>query len=536
MNRKLTEKELLSSLDEAIEKGWIFACFQPKVNHSTKRIIGAEALMRWRDPEAGMQYPSDFIPVLENAGMLWKADLAIFERVCSFQERALASDIHPVPVSFNISRFDILHDDYTLSLEEIRKRHGVPVRLLHAEITESSVIGGPERVAAFVSGLQEIGYKVEMDDFGSGYSSLNVLKDLPFDFIKLDMRFFSGGMTGRGGAIINAVVQMARWLHTPVIAEGLETEPQADFMESIGCSYIQGYLYSKPVPEEEFRRKLETSASEPVAPAIELPEEMDAGKFWDPSSMETLIFNSYVGGAAIISLRQGRIEILRVNRKYSKEIGLVMSDQEILRLDALGTLDTDNRRVYLDALRRASETGEEQSCETWRTICSKCCGSDRICVRSFIRELGRAGDQTFYYVMVQNITAEKKSYDELLRSEKRYHYAAEHDSSFAWEYDIRTHEMRPCSRCIRELGLPAVIRDYPEPVIKSRLFQPDFADEYREWYRKLAEGVPYLEDVMLLTDNRIPFRVAYTNEFDEAGRPLRAYGSATPVSTGEKKD
>ena len=483
-----------------------------------------------------MQYPSDFIPVLENAGMLWKADLAIFERVCSFQERALASDIHPVPVSFNISRFDILHDDYTLSLEEIRKRHGVPVRLLHAEITESSVIGGPERVAAFVSGLQEIGYKVEMDDFGSGYSSLNVLKDLPFDFIKLDMRFFSGGMTGRGGAIINAVVQMARWLHTPVIAEGLETEPQADFMESIGCSYIQGYLYSKPVPEEEFRRKLETSASEPVAPAIELPEEMDAGKFWDPSSMETLIFNSYVGGAAIISLRQGRIEILRVNRKYSKEIGLVMSDQEILRLDALGTLDTDNRRVYLDALRRASETGEEQSCETWRTICSKCCGSDRICVRSFIRELGRAGDQTFYYVMVQNITAEKKSYDELLRSEKRYHYAAEHDSSFAWEYDIRTHEMRPCSRCIRELGLPAVIRDYPEPVIKSRLFQPDFADESREWYRKLAEGVPYLEDVMLLTDNRIPFRVAYTNEFDEAGRPLRAYGSATPVSTGEKKD
>ena len=86
-----------------------------------------------------------------------------------------------------------------------------------------------------MSGLQEIGYKVEMDDFGSGYSSLNVLKDLPFDFIKLDMRFFSGGMTGRGGAIINAVVQMARWLHTPVIAEGLETEPQADFMESY-CS------------------------------------------------------------------------------------------------------------------------------------------------------------------------------------------------------------------------------------------------------------------------------------------------------------
>ena len=461
--------------------------------------------MRWRDPEAGMQYPSDFIPVLENAGLLWKADLAIFERVCSFQERALASDIHPVPVSFNISRFDILHDDYAVSLEEIRKRHGVPVRLLHAEITESSVIGGPERVSAFVSGLQEIGYKVEMDDFGSGYSSLNVLKDLPFDFIKLDMRFFSGGMTGRGGAIINAVVQMARWLHTPVIAEGVETGPQADFMESIGCSYIQGYLYSKPVPEEEFRGKLE-------------------------------IFNCYVGGAAIISLRRGRIEILRVNRKYSKEIGLSMSEQEVMRLDALGTMDTDNRRVYLDALRRASETGEEQSCETWRTVRSKCCGSDRICVRSFIRELGRAGDQAFYYVMVQNITAEKKSYDELIRSEKRYHYAAEHDSSFAWEYDIRTHEMRPCSRCIRELGLPAVIRDYPEPVIKSRLFQPDFADEYREWHKKLEEGVPYLEDVMLLTDERIPFRVAYTNEFDEAGRPLRAYGSATPLSAGEKKD
>ncbi len=193
-----------------------------------------------------------------------------------------------------MSCYDIYHDDYVDKIEHLRASYDIPVKLLHIEITESSAIGGMELVSDVLSRLHSYGYTVEMDDFGSGYLSLNVLKDLEVDVIKLDMRFLSGGsIGGRGGTIINAIVQMTKWLNTPVIAEGVETLEQADYMKSIGCSYIQGYLYSKPVTEDEFVEKLGQLEHEPVAPAIVM-EQMDAGKFWDPDSLETLIFNNYV--------------------------------------------------------------------------------------------------------------------------------------------------------------------------------------------------------------------------------------------------
>jgi len=528
MDKKMSEQELLAALDDAVKDGQIIVYYQPKVNHSTKRMIGAEALMRWKHPLYGMQYPSDFIPVLEKNDLLYKADLAVFEAVCKFQRKRLDEGTPTVPISCNMSRYDFYCRDYVEKIEQIRNKYDVPVKLLHIEITESSAIGGMEQVAKTVERLHDLGYKVEMDDFGSGYSSLNVLKDLPVDFIKLDMRFFSGKINSRGGIIINTVVQMAIWLNTPVIAEGVETMEQADYMKSIGCFYIQGYLYSKPLREEDFVGKLQQLEVEPVEQTITL-EGMDARKFWDPDSLETLIFNNYVGGAAIFYYLHGRLEIIRVNKKYMTEIGMNMSERDVLTGDPWRSVDLENRKIYEETLRRAIKSGDEECCEIWRDICSKTCGNDKICIRSYVRLLGRAGEQYLFYAMVQNVTAEKKQLEELDRSERRFRYATEHDNAFAWEYEIATKRMRPCSRCIRELGLPALLENYPEPMIENGFFQPDFADEYREWHRRIAQGEPHLEGVFLLTENRIPFRVSYTTEFDESGKPLKAYGSASPV-------
>lgn len=528
MERKMTEQELIMSLNEAIEKGYIFVCYQPKINHSSGRMIGAEALMRWKHPEFGMQYPSDFIPVLEKNDLLYLADIAVFESVCRFLRDRLDRGLYCVTISCNMSRYDIFHRDYVERIEAIRRQYDIPAKLLHIEITESSAIGGMELVSDVLDKLHGYGYKVEMDDFGSGYSSLNVLKDLLVDVIKLDMRFFSGNLSGRGGTIINAVVQMAKWLDTPVIAEGVETVEQANYMESIGCSYVQGYLYSKPITADEFSKVLSEYEHEKMAPAIVM-DKMDAEKFWDPNSLETLIFNNYVGGAAILSYKHGRIEVLRVNKKFIKEIGMNRSEKDVLSSDPMKTLDLENRKLYEETLRKAINSKDEESCEVWRSICSKKCGNDDICVRSYLRMLGKAGEQYLFYEMIQNITAEKRAYDELALSEKRFRYAGEQNKAFAWEYEIATKRMRPCSRCRRELGLPEVLENYPEPMIESHLFPPEIADEYRDWHRQLAEGVPYLEKIFPLTDDRVPYHVRYTNEFDENGKPLKAYASATPV-------
>lgn len=530
MNKKMTEQELLACFDDAVKFGHIFVTYQPKINHCTGRMIGAEALMRWTHPAYGMQYPSDFIPVLEKNDLIYRADLAVFESVCKFQRSVLDSGEKPVPVSVNMSRYDIYRRDYAQEIEKLRIKYDVPVKYIHVEITETSAIGGMELITSVLKKLHEYGYVVEMDDFCSGYSSLNILKDLSVDVIKLDMRFLSGSIGGRGGTILNAVVQMAKWLGTPVIAEGVETLEQADYMKSIGCKYIQGYLYSKPVGEDEFREKLKQLDYEPLVPPIDLVTEMDAGRFWNPKSMETLVFNNFVGGAVIFSYQNGKAEILRVNKKYVKEIGMNMLEQDIIDGDPWESMDSKNRRIYEDTLKRAISSNEEESCETWRLICSKTCGEDRICIRSYIRLIGKTETQYLFYAMVQNITAEKKRWDELYESERKFRFASEQANVYAWEYDISTKKMRPCFRCMRDLNLPPLVENYPEPAIEVGIFPPDYADMYREWMRKLDTGeVDTLEGIIPLTVGRVPFHVRYTLERDENGKPLKAYGSATLV-------
>ena len=529
-NIRMSESELLIGFEEALEKDYIFVCYQPKINHTTGRMIGAEALMRWKDPENGMQYPSDFIPVLEKNTLIPKADLHVFEDVCKFQRKCLDENIPAVPISFNMSRYDIFHSDYVGKIEKIRQQYQIPVKLLHIEITESSAIGGSELVSKVLNHLHVLGYVVEMDDFGSGYSSLNVLKDLDVDVIKLDMRFLSGGIGGRGGMIISSVIQMSKWLDTPVIAEGVETAEQADFMKSIGCTYIQGYLYSKPIPEQEFIEKLRQIQHEPVSKAINLIESMDAGRFWNPQSLETLIFNHYVGGAAIFTYKDGKLTILRVNQKYQTELGMNLCEKEILKADPWDGFDEHNKAVYEKTIKKAIQSHDEESCETWRTVCSKICGEDRICIRTDLRLIGRAGEEYIFYAMVRNITSEKKRYAELAESERRFRFASEQVNIYAWEYEFSSRIMHPCFRCMRDLNVPPVVENYPEPLFDSGLFPMDYYDSYHEMLRKIETGeVDSIEAVIPLSVARIPFHVRYTLERDENGKPLKAYGSAAMV-------
>ena len=536
MERRMNEAEFVDGFADALKNGDLFICLQPQINHNTKQMVGAEALLRWKHSVFGMQYPNDFIPVLERNNLILQADLFVFRKVCEFIRKCMDAHKTIVPISVNMSRYDIYNNDYVESIEEIRKEYGIPVKYLRVEITESSAIGGLELIQNVVNRLHEYGYLVEMDDFGSGYSSLNILKDLEVDIIKLDMRFLEGEIGGRGGIIISSVVQMAKWLKTVIIAEGVEEMEQADYMKSIGCSYIQGYLYSKPVPVSEFEIKMEETNHEPLKPAMKLLEAIDSEKFWDPDTLETLIFSNFVGGAAIFTYhRSGRqLDVLRVNEKYLKELGMNQSEEDVIHNDPWWSFGDDAKRVYIKTIEKAIESKEEECCETWRNISSKCCGDDKICINTDMRVIGNADEEYLIYAMIRNITPEKHRYDLLMQNDTKLMKAADHANVYAWEYTVATKEMRPCYRCMRDLGLPALVENYPEPVIESGLFPLDYADLYRGWHKKIEEGVEKLEGVIPLTVGRIPFHVRYTTEFDENGKPVKAYGSATMVVNSEE--
>ena len=538
MQKQMNEQEIINEFDSAIKNNDLYIVIQPQINHSTGRMVGAEALIRWKHPIFGMQYPNDFIPIFERNNLIIKADLFVFEEVCKFIKYCLDNNLDIVPISVNMSRYDIYNNDYVNSIENIRKKYDVPVKYLRVELTESSAIGGLELVTSIIDELHKYGYIVEMDDFGSGYSSLNILKDLNVDIVKLDMRFIEGESTSTGGIIVTSVIHMLNWLKKSIIAEGVETIEKADYLRSIGCKYIQGYLYSKPLDKSDFIEKLKQTKQEPIEVSMKLVTNMNAEKFWNSDSLETVIFSSFVGGAAILNYNTNtqEINILRLNKKYLKEIGMNQEEAEIIKEDPLKSLGPESKKAYIESLNLAIETNEEQEVETWRNIHSDCCGATKICILTEMKCIGHTGNDYLIYTLIRNVTNEKNQYIQLSENNDKLMSAADHANIYAWEYFIDTKEMRPCFRCMRDLGLPPLIKNYPEPLIENGLFPQDYADMYRAMMKRIDEGSKTEEAIIPLTVGRVPFYVRYTTEFDENGKPLKAYGSATLVIDNQKQD
>ncbi|MDE6593320.1 MAG: EAL domain-containing protein [Oscillospiraceae bacterium] len=243
-------KFIEENLQKAIDENQLCMYLQPKYSISKNEIIGAEALVRWVHPERGIIYPNQFIPIIEENGAIVKVDHYIWRRACMFIRRCIDAGVGPCPVSVNVSRVHLREDGCTRILSEMIRSCGIPGHLLELEITETADDLQISRQTAL---LKESGFTLLMDDFGSGYSSLNVLLESPFDVIKLDKRFIENMMTSsKGRSILEQVLQMAANLDITVLAEGVETKEQVELLRNIGCDQVQGYYYAKPMPEDDF--------------------------------------------------------------------------------------------------------------------------------------------------------------------------------------------------------------------------------------------------------------------------------------------
>ncbi len=529
-NEQMTSQQITEEFDTAIHERQFVAYFQPQYNHSTGMMIGAEALARWIHPTKGLVSPGIFVPALEASKQIVELDFYIFEYTCAFIRKCMNENLHLIPISINFSRFDIFQDGFIERLEQVRKRYDIPVKYLRVELTESIAMKRELEVNAIIDRLHKIGYLVEMDDFGSGFSSLNVLKDISFDIIKIDMKFMSSiTQSNRAGIILSSIVRMIQWLGMPIIAEGVETKEQSNFLRSIGSDYIQGYLYSKPIPEDKLYRMIKDGNLGKVHSEKELIDNLDACTFWTPESLDTLIFSNYVGAAAVFEYHDRKILISRVNKKYLNELGMNLSEKEIIEGDMLTQMEEEDQRKYIATVERAIKTQDEEECETWRNMKSPCCGEDRVLIRSDIRMIGKSKENYLFYVMIRNITAETVRINSILDSERRFMAASEQANIYYWEYTVATKEMRPCARCIRDLGFPAVVTNYPETAFEYGVFPPEVIEMYRDWHVQIANGVKSLSAVIPLTKDRVPYHVRYSTVFDENGNPIKAYGSATLV-------
>ena len=264
MHKKVVgEQYIVNNMEKALRNKDFQIYVQPKYSLTTETVVGGEALVRWKNEEKGMISPGEFIPVFEQNGFVFKLDYYVWEETCKFLRNCLDHGIVPHPISVNISRMDFYNENIVPVIVNLVKKYHIPPQLLELELTESAYMEDPKKIIRMSSELQRRGFKILMDDFGSGYSSLNMLKDMSVDILKLDLKVLdSKDHTERGNNILSSIVHMAGWLHMSVIAEGVENREQVEFLRTTGCDCVQGFLYSRPVPLEEYGRMAEPDLSE----------------------------------------------------------------------------------------------------------------------------------------------------------------------------------------------------------------------------------------------------------------------------------
>lgn len=339
---ELVPELTFDEIDRAFDNNEFCFYLQPKCNVATGAIVGAEALVRWNHPKYGVVSPGRFVPMLEQAGQISRLDVFVWRSVVRMLARWEREGRNLVPISVNVSMVDIDQMDVADTLTGLLNEYDVDARLLQAEITESAVARNLSKVESTIRKLHADNIAVLMDDFGSAYSSLNMLKDINVDVIKLDMKFIdlNEDNASKGLKIVESVVNMARKLRLLVIAEGAQTKQQVDQLLSVGCRYIQGYYFHEPLPVGRMEKLL--------------AERPDDRHFWDmsndfmhgsyvPVNGRTMLETSTLAASTFEILANGVAELSRLNVKTGEY-------RAVKRDGILPTPETDDFKTYVRTL------------------------------------------------------------------------------------------------------------------------------------------------------------------------------------------
>lgn len=403
------EHKIVAEMEEALLNDEFKAYFQPQYNISNGKLIGAEVLVRWVKENGQMLLPNSFIPLFEKNGFVFELDRSIWEKACIFQRKQLDLGKEVIPVSVNVSRYDLVREEFLDTIIALPKKYDVPFNLINLEITESAFSSSVSHIVEIVDKLREVGFLVEVDDFGSGYSSFSTLKDVSAGVIKIDMHFFSDKkMTQRGGTIIESIVRMAKWLGMLVIAEGVETKMHVSFLQSIGCNYVQGFFFGKPMTVEEYELLLSQENHDSILTSMETIEGMDRGQFWNPSSIETLLFSSYVGGACVLEYHDNKLEILRMNKSFKEVLNTNHAWDALMGYDVFDAVDPSYREELTEIVNSCINLGDSR-----KGVCHIFFNHETPTHNEYIRYKARVIAKTdtyaLCYVLVDNVSSQVRA-------------------------------------------------------------------------------------------------------------------------------
>ena len=407
------EQEIVNDMNIALQDKQFTIYVQPKYNVMTNSPAGGEVLVRWIHPKKGMIPPGIFIPLFEKNGFVVKLDAYVWEEACKMLKGWIDQGKKPNPISVNVSRVNIYNPHFVENIIKLVDRYQVPHDLFNIELTESAYTDNPEIMEKAIKRLQGEGFSIMMDDFGSGYSSLSMLKNIPVDILKIDMNFFvDANKKSRCESIVASIVRMSKWLNIPVIAEGVETNEQVSFLREIGCDYIQGYYYAKPMCIKDYERYA-FSSDERLDKLLNSSDSSEVMSHID----EVIGFAHNSQPIAVVECdiqSPEDLEIIRVNDAFFE---LLNSPTRVLyKYNPLDIVYERDRWKIVESLKSAVESKSSAECEYSRYVAFS---NSYKSIHAVFEYIDTIGNKSILLARLEDITVERefeKKLDKLRQS------------------------------------------------------------------------------------------------------------------------
>lgn len=489
-NDYLLEQTILTGFEAALSNREFQLYLQPKYNMFTKKIIGAEALIRWFHPTEGLIPPGKFIPILEQYNLIQELDCYMWDALCCWLHNWIERGHTPLPVSVNASRISICSMEVPDILNSLISKYELEPYLLEVEITESAYAEHSEAIKKTVEKLHQSGFTVLMDDFGSGYSSLSLLADTDIDILKLDMRFLSCD-TPKSNYILSTVIRMSYWLNLRIIAEGVENQQQADTLRQMGCLYAQGFLYSKAIPSQEFESLIADDDSADFMDHGGKGERrnclVSSYELFNQNMLNEQMAERLIGSIIVFSLEKDQIRILNVNEAFCMLFQL--DDVPCQGEDLLHIIAPEDSKFLLDICHRTAELNTSSG-----EIFYLRTGIAPYNIKMHLYCLTKKPNSSILYAHISNATELFKALDKMRLSEQRFQIAANSmNHTMVMDIDIRTHMVQCSASASIVLGLSASCLAAPEGFLEQGIVCKGYEAAFCHTFLLIYSGNPKAE-------------------------------------------
>lgn len=558
-------KTITLMMESALREHEFEMYLQPKVLIKTGQVVGAEALVRWNNKHHGMIYPDRFIPILEQNGFIKQLDFFMLGQACQFLKKDITEGRVPLPISVNFSKMHLRSVGFVEKVFYTVNRHAIPTNLIEIEVTENIYLGDFEALIEIASALKCLGFKVSLDDFGSAYSSLNYLKDLPLDVIKIDKGFLNATEnTDKGKIIIAKVVELVKSLRLIPIMEGVETEEQVDFLQKLSCDFGQGYFYAKPMPAAAYAEFIKNNAVlDNVEQYLAEQQQNDDKAYLNiiPQEFQMDNWELYTLGKNIdMGLMKGYLDgdatVQYVNDRALEYLGYTRQEfREIFHNSIVAFTHPDDAAIVQNNARQLIETGKPLRFQTrairkdgrviilqGRSSCVIDSSGRPVGLYAFqdvTEELERTASlqkslEDQIVELEELVQSEREMRDALRLSEERYRLIIEQSGDMVFEWDFITDTIDFSEKYMEIFGEEPIRDRVSSNKAIWELIHPEDRDCFVAWIDNVhsAQGLNQAEyRIRTVSGDYVMMRTRSTTIKDESGVPIKAVGVFTAIDS-----